>query len=142
MVHDRGITGSLGVGNLGIAGGEDDFPNGLQRDAIMPGVEPDQRLSSGGRTVGSRVDVDGFVDGIPRRRFQCVLYPAFGIDMIAGRFCINARAVVDAGSGLSWRAKPRGGQRARRKQKLEEGAAMIVPGRPLKALNHNRVRSI
>jgi hypothetical protein len=27
------------VGNLGIAGGEDDFPNGFQRDAIMPGID-------------------------------------------------------------------------------------------------------
>ena len=108
VVHDRGITGRLGIGNLGIGRGEDDVPDGLQRDAVMPRVEPDQRLSFGGRTVGSRMDVDGLVDGIPRRRFQRVLYPAVGTDVIAGGFRIEADGPLSV-TPLSCRAKPRTG---------------------------------
>ena len=66
----------------------------------MPGIQPDQRLSFGGRMVGSRMDVDGLVDGISRGSFQCVLYLAFGIHMITGCFCIQAHAVVDGRFGF------------------------------------------
>ena len=99
MGHDRGITGRLGIGNRGIAGGEDHFADGLQRDPLMPGIQPDERLSPGGRTVGSRVDVDGLVDGISRSSFQGVLYLPLWIHVIRGGLCIKAHAVADCGCG-------------------------------------------
>ena len=129
MVHDRGIAGRLGIGNLGIGCGERDVPNGLERDAIVPGIEPDQRLPLGGWTVSSRVDVDGLVDRIARGRFQCVLYPAFGIDVIAGRFGIEPHGAVDGGLALASEAT--NGRHARRNQKPEERATMFVDGRRL-----------
>jgi hypothetical protein len=87
------MTRCLRIGHVWIPGGEDDVSNSLQRDAVMPGVEPDQRLSSGVWTVRSRMDVNGLVDGILRSGFQCILDAAFGIDVIAGRLRIEARCL-------------------------------------------------
>jgi hypothetical protein len=67
----------------------------------MPGIEPDQRLSLGGRTVGSRMDVDGLLGGISRSSFQYILDLAFGIDMITGRLYIKAHGAVDDGLVLA-----------------------------------------
>jgi hypothetical protein len=46
------------------------------------------------------MDVDGLIDGIPRSSLQCVLYLAFGIDMITGCLCIKAHGVVAYGFGF------------------------------------------
>jgi hypothetical protein len=118
------MTGSLSIGHVWITRGEDDLSDSLQRDAVMPGVEPDQRLSSRGWPVRSRVNVDGLVDGISRSRFQGILDPAFGMDMITGRLRIEADAVVFADGVLTGESAHR--YCARGKQKLKERATMIV----------------
>ena len=142
MVYNRGIAGSVGIGNPGISGGEDDVPSGLQRDAVMPGIEPDQRLSSGGRTVGSRMDVDGLIDGIARGRFQRVLYLALGIDVITRCIGVELHPGADYGLGVVLASEATDGQHARRKQSPQEGATMIVPSRHLEPLIPGRVTSI
>ena len=58
-------------------------------DAVVPCVEPDERLPPGGRTIGSRVNEDGLVDRIARSRFECVLDPALGENVIAGRAFVD-----------------------------------------------------
>lgn len=70
---------------------------------------------------------DGLVDRIPRRRFERVLYLAFGIDVITGCLCIKAYGVAGGGFVLASEAPNR--YHARRKQKPEEGATMIWQGR-------------
>ena len=45
VIHDRRDSWAPAVGNLGIGCGEDDFADGLERDAVVPRVEPDEGLS-------------------------------------------------------------------------------------------------
>ena len=52
MVDDRGEGCPSIVRNLRIGGGENDVADRLERDAVVTRVEPDERLSFGGRPVG------------------------------------------------------------------------------------------
>ena len=112
VVHDGRITWRAAVGDLRIARGERDVADRLEGDAIMAGVEPDERLPAGGWAVGSGVNVDGLVDGIPGRRFERVLDPAPRMDMITGGPRVEAHAVSDRRPVLASEAADR--QRARR----------------------------
>ena len=49
VVDDGGIAGGAASAISGIRRRQDDIADGLQRDAIVPRVEPDERLSPGGR---------------------------------------------------------------------------------------------
>ena len=85
VVDDRGIAREVGIGHLGVGGGERHVAHGLQGDAVVTCVEPDEGLPPGGRTIGSRVNEDGLVDRIACGRFERVLDPALGKNVIAGR---------------------------------------------------------
>ena len=118
----------VGIGDVGIRRRQNDLPDRFDRDAIVPGVEPDQRLTFRRRTVGPRVDIHGLVGGILRRRVERILDLSFRID------------VMFSGLGVSThRARPvagRCGLRARRtshrhggasQQQLQKRATMVLP---------------
>ena len=115
VVDDGGIAGRLAIGDLGIGGGEDDVADRLERDAVVPRVEPDQRLPSGRRTIGAGVDVDRLVDGILRGRFERVLDLALGIDVMAGGGRARSRVLT-----VSTRAQRR--HHSGPKHRAQEGA--------------------
>ncbi len=127
VVHDRRVAGRRGVGEVGIGGGQGDVSHRFQGDAIMPGVEPDERLPLGGRAVGAGVHVDGLVDGIARGRLERVLNPVLGIDMMPGARAAPDRGGVGAAPVLSGEAPD--GERARRQQEPKEGATLVLGGR-------------
>ena len=83
VVDDGGEAGVKTVGDLGVGGGENDVADGFDRDAVVPLVQPDERLSLGGRPIGSGMHVDGLIDLILRRRLERVLNRVLGIDMPA-----------------------------------------------------------
>src|SRR5260221_9858607 len=118
-VPDRGITGSPGIRNLRIGRGEDDVADRLQRDAVMPGVEPDERLSPGEGTVSSRMDVDGLVDRIRGGSVQRVLDPVFRLDLITPRLRVERDRFVLVSDA-------RVGVETRRKQKHDAGSTMMA----------------
>jgi hypothetical protein len=45
MVDNGRRAGMMRVGDLGIRGGEDHITNGFYREAVVPGVQPDERLT-------------------------------------------------------------------------------------------------
>ena len=84
VVDDCGIAGRLPIGDVGVGRGQDHVAVGLQRDPVVPGVEPDQRLTLRLRPVGAGMHDDPLVPGILRRRLQRVLDAAAGMDVVAG----------------------------------------------------------
>ena len=56
VIDDGREAGRLAVGDLGIGGGQDDLADRFERDAVVPRVEPDQRLAARRRAIGAGVD--------------------------------------------------------------------------------------
>src|SRR4029453_1164747 len=90
VVDDRGIARGLRIGDVGIRGSEGDVAHSLERDAVMPRVEPDQRLPSCRWPVSPRVNVHRLVNRILRRGFERVLDLVLGVYVKAPRLRVDA----------------------------------------------------
>ncbi len=73
MVDDRRMAGGGRIGDVGVGGGEDDVAARFERDAVVPGVEPDQRLPLGRRTVGAGLHAHDLVHRIARGGLERIL---------------------------------------------------------------------
>ena len=68
VVDDRREAWRLVIGDRRIGGGQHHLADRFERDAVVPRVEPDQRLPVRRRAIGPGVDVDDLVGRILRGR--------------------------------------------------------------------------
>ena len=85
MIHDRREAWRLLVGDRWIGGGQHHLADRFERDAVVPLVEPDQRLPVRRRAIGPGVDVDDLVGRIFRGRLERHLDAAAGLDAVGTR---------------------------------------------------------
>ena len=126
VIDDGRIAWRATIGGLGVGGGEGDVSRGLERDAIVPRVEPDHGLARRRRTIGAGVDDHFLVGAIFRRRLECVLNAAAGMDAIARGRDIEAHMRRDALAGrCGLMSESASGDDAGCQQELEECAAVL-----------------
>ena len=85
MIHDRREAWRLVIGDRWFGGGQHHLADRFERDAIVPLVEPDQRLPVRPRAIGPGVDVDDLVGRILRGRLERRLDAAAGLDVVGTR---------------------------------------------------------
>ena len=122
MVDDGGEAGAKAVGDLGVGGGEDDVADGFDRDAVVPLVEPDERLSLGRRPIRAGMHVDGLIDLIsppPRARPESSPWDRHAGRLISPRGGRACRAAV-----RMWPRQAADGQCKRGEHRLEKCATM------------------
>ncbi len=125
MIHGSGIAGGLRIGDGRVGGRQGHVADGFQRDAVVPRIEPDERLPPHRWPVGPGVNVHGLVHGVLRRRFERVLNPIVRVDVIGA--CLR----VESDGGwlspvpvLARGARERQGTRCQ--QGLQERAAICA----------------
>ena len=84
VVDDGRMTGGAAVGDLRIGRRQHDVADRLERDAVVPRVEPDQRLPLRLGPVGPGMDEHRLVDGIARSSLERVLDAVARTDVMAG----------------------------------------------------------
>jgi len=130
VIHDGGEAGRLAVGDLGIGGSQDDLADRFERDAVVPRVEPDQRLAAGFRSIRAGVDEDRLVGRVASCGLQRVLNLSARTDVMAvGRCTRHVRPSLAAGDGgprPSLSGKAGAGYRGPSRQQLQKRPAVVV----------------
>ena len=85
VIDDRREAWRLVIGDRWIGGGQHHLADRFERDAVVPLVEPDQRLPVRRRAIGPGVDVDDLVGRILRGRLERRLDAAAGLDAVGTR---------------------------------------------------------
>jgi hypothetical protein len=83
VVDDGRMTRRLPIRDVGIGCRQRDVALGLERNAVVPGIEPDQCLSLRLRPVGAGMHDDSLVVGILGCRFEGVLDVAAWMNMLS-----------------------------------------------------------
>ncbi len=125
MIHDGGIARRLRIRNVRIGGRQGDVADGFERDAVVPRVEPDERLPSRQGSVRPGVHVNRLVHRILRRRLERFLNLILWVDVVGARLRVDGelrRLLGSAASVLAGDALH--GRGGRGHEQLEEGAAI------------------
>jgi len=85
VIDDRREAWRLFIGDCRIGGGQHHLTHRFQRDAVVPPVEPDQRLAVLRGTIGPGMDVDDLVGRILSGRVERRLDAASGLDVVRVR---------------------------------------------------------
>ena len=93
MIDDRREAWRLVIGDRWIGGGQHHLAERFERDAVVPPVEPDQRLPVRRRPIGPGVDVDDLVDRILRGCLERRLDAAAGLDAVGTRSRVERHGI-------------------------------------------------
>ena len=93
VIDDRREARRLPVGDRWIGGGQHHLADRFERDAVVPLVEPDQRLPVRRRAIRPGVDVDDLVDRILRGRLERRLDAAAGLNAVGTRRRVECHGI-------------------------------------------------